>query len=55
MIARPRYNARTAIRELGAIMGNPSYANRAAEVGELVKQENGAKAAVDAIEEVLMD
>jgi UDP:flavonoid glycosyltransferase YjiC (YdhE family) len=55
MIARPRYNARTAIRELGAILENPSYANRAAEVGELVKQENGAKAAVDAIEEVLMD
>ncbi len=52
-IARPRYNARTAIRELRAILENPGYANRAAEVGEQVQIENGAKVAADAIEGVI--
>ena len=52
-IARPRYNARTAIRELGAILEHPGYASRAAEVGNQVQLEHGAKVAADAIEEVL--
>jgi len=54
-LARPRYNARTATKELGALLENPSCSQRAAEVGKLVKQENGAEAAVYAIEEVLAD
>lgn len=52
-IARPRYNARTATRELRAILENASYANRAEAVGKQVQEENGAKVAADAIEEVL--
>jgi rhamnosyltransferase subunit B len=52
-IARPRYNARTATRELGALLENPKYAESAEEVGKRVQKENGAKAAADAIEEML--
>jgi rhamnosyltransferase subunit B len=53
MIARPRYNARNATRELEAILGNQDYFTNAAEVARQVQNENGARAAVDAIEEVL--
>ena len=53
MIARPRYNARNATRQLEAILGNQDYFTNAAEVARQVQNENGARAAVDAIEEVL--
>jgi rhamnosyltransferase subunit B len=53
MIARPRYNSRSAIKELGALLENPAYATKALEVGRQVQKENGASSAVDAIEEVL--
>jgi rhamnosyltransferase subunit B len=53
MIARPRYNATSATRELRALIENPDYATDAKRVGELVRKENGAVAAVDAIEKVL--
>ena len=53
MIARPRYNATSATRELRALIENPDYATDAKRVGELVRNENGAVAAVDAIEKVL--
>jgi rhamnosyltransferase subunit B len=53
MIARPRYNAATAIKELGALLARRGYSIRAAEVGHQVKNENGARAAADAIEQVL--
>jgi len=52
-IARPRYNSKSAIRELGALLENPDYATKALEVGKQVQNENGASAAADAIEEVL--
>jgi UDP:flavonoid glycosyltransferase YjiC (YdhE family) len=52
-IARPRYNARNATKELSALLAQPDYAARAAAVGRTVQNENGAHAAVDAIEEVL--
>ncbi len=52
-IARPRYNARTAIKELRELLENPTYQNRAAEIGRQVQMENGTVIAVDAIEEVL--
>jgi UDP:flavonoid glycosyltransferase YjiC (YdhE family) len=55
MIARPRYNARNATRELEAILGNQDYFTNAAECARQVQNENGARAAVDAIEEVLTD
>ncbi len=53
MIARPRYNARTAVKELEALLRNGDYFAKAATVGRNVQNENGADAAADAIEEVL--
>jgi MGT family glycosyltransferase len=52
-LARPRYNARSATRELRALLEQPEYARQAAEVGQVVRNENGARVAADAIEEVL--
>lgn len=54
-IARPKYNAATAARELRAMLTDESYTSRAAEVGRQVRSEDGAVAAADAIEEVLRD
>jgi UDP:flavonoid glycosyltransferase YjiC (YdhE family) len=54
-IPRPRYTVATAITELQALLSDRRYAERAAEVGEMVRQENGATVAVDAIERVLTD
>ncbi len=53
MLARPRYNARNAIRELGALLEDPGYASKAAAAATRIQLENGAKVAVDAIEEML--
>lgn len=53
MMARPRYNAESATRELRALLETPDYATKAAEVGAQVQRENGAVCAADAIEEVL--
>ncbi len=53
MLARPRYNAETATRELQMLLDNPSYADSAARVGEIVRREKGAAAAADEIENVL--
>jgi UDP:flavonoid glycosyltransferase YjiC (YdhE family) len=52
-LPRPRYNAETAVRELRMLLDNPSYAERAAEVGKIVQQEDGARVAADEIEKVL--
>jgi UDP:flavonoid glycosyltransferase YjiC (YdhE family) len=52
-IARPRYNARSATRELEALLGTQDYETKAAEIGRQVQNERGAAAAADAIEEVL--
>jgi UDP:flavonoid glycosyltransferase YjiC (YdhE family) len=52
-LPRSRYNARTAARELRALLEDESYTSRAAEVGRQVRSENGAAAAADALEEVL--
>ena len=54
-IARPRYNARTATKELGKLIEDEGYQDRAAEIGRQVQLENGTVVAVDAIEEVLMN
>ena len=55
VLPRPRYNAKTAVRELEALLGDARYAERAAETGLLVQQENGARAAADAIETLLAE
>src|SRR6185369_4873308 len=54
-IPRPRYTAATAITELQALLNDRRYAERAAEVGETVRQENGTAVAVDAIERMLAE
>jgi UDP:flavonoid glycosyltransferase YjiC (YdhE family) len=53
MLARMKYNATSATRELRAILGDESYKTTAAEVGRRVQAEDGTRAACDAIEEVL--
>ena len=53
VLARPRYNAESAIRELKALLDNPTYAASAARVGESVREEHGARVAADEIESVL--
>src|SRR5262249_56700315 len=55
VLPRPRYSVTTATNELRAILNNQNYAARAAEIGAIVRQENGASAAVDAIERVLTE
>lgn len=52
-LPRHRYNARTAAAELSALLGDPSYAGRAAEVGREVQSEHGPASACDAIEELI--
>jgi len=54
-LPRPRYDARSATSELKALLDNPGYAARAAEAGEVVRGENGASVAADAIERVLAE
>ena len=54
-IPRPRYTVATATTELQALLSDRHYAERAAEIGEIVRQENGASVAVDAIERVLTE
>ena len=52
-LRRPRYKAQGAARELRALLGDESYARRAAEVGRVVRGEDGAASACDAIEKML--
>ena len=54
-LPRPRYDAATATNELRALFDNPRYAERAAEVAQVVRAENGAAVAVDAIERMLAE
>ena len=49
-IARSAYNAETAARELRPLLENPTYTQKAAEVGKQVQAENGVQTACDAIE-----
>jgi UDP:flavonoid glycosyltransferase YjiC (YdhE family) len=52
-LRRPRYDAAAAARELRALLDDESYERSAAEVGRVVRGEDGAASACDAIEEVL--
>jgi UDP:flavonoid glycosyltransferase YjiC (YdhE family) len=53
MLARTRYNAASATRELRAILDDENYQVNATRVGRRVQAERGARDACDAIEEVL--
>ena len=54
-LLRPQYKAANVARELRALLEDPSYAKRAAEVGRTVTAEDGARSACDAVEEVLSE
>ena len=53
ILPRPRYNAKSAIREIGLLLENQSYSDAAARVGNVVRDEDGARVAADEIEKVL--
>lgn len=53
MIGRNEYTADSAARALRNILGDPTYAEKAAAAGEIVRSEGGASAACDAIEKLL--
>jgi UDP:flavonoid glycosyltransferase YjiC (YdhE family) len=53
MLFRKDYKAARIIKELNALLGDPGYAQRAAEVGRRVRSEDGTATACDLIEEVL--
>lgn len=52
-LARPRYNVESATRELRLLLEDPKYSEAALKVGEVVREENGARVAADEIEKVL--
>lgn len=52
-LARPQYTAQTATAELKALLENNDHAEKAADVGRIVRAENGAVAAADEIEHAL--
>ena len=52
-LPRKRYNAATAERELRPLVNDPAYAARAADIGRLVRSEDGTKTACDLIEKAV--
>ena len=52
-LAREKYSADSAARELGALLTNPRIAERAADVGAQIRAERGVETACDAIERAL--
>jgi MGT family glycosyltransferase len=52
-LARRKYKARRGAAELDKLLNEPAYAQKAAEVGRIVRSEDGAGAAADAIEAML--
>ncbi len=53
VLPRPQYDAAHATRELDRLLSMPAYATKAAEIGRIVRDEHGARAAADALEQVL--
>jgi len=54
VLTRARYNAEAATRELRILLDDKSYAEAAANVGSVVREEHGARDAVDEIEKALI-
>jgi UDP:flavonoid glycosyltransferase YjiC (YdhE family) len=52
-LPRTKYKAARVAKELDRLLGMPDYANRANEIGEQLRTENGAATACDLIEQVL--
>ena len=53
VLPRQRYTAARAASELGELLSNLEYTQKAAEIGRRVRSEDGARTASDAIEELL--
>jgi UDP:flavonoid glycosyltransferase YjiC (YdhE family) len=53
-ISRHHYTPERAVSELRTLLEKPSYAQRAATIGEQVRQEDGVGAACDALESLLV-
>ncbi|RYZ65553.1 MAG: hypothetical protein EOP08_06740 [Proteobacteria bacterium] len=51
-VSRFRYRADSVARELSALLRTPSYAEKAASLGQQVRSENGVAATCDAIAEL---
>jgi len=54
-IPREQYSASRVAKELSELLGNPSYAVKATEIGRIVQAENGVSVACDAIEKQLRE
>jgi rhamnosyltransferase subunit B len=54
VLPRARYTLPLVLDQLSELLANSAYRQRAAEVGQRVREENGTSRACDAIEEVLM-
>ena len=52
-ISRHRYNSARAAAELGYLLDNPAYSQQASAVGDKLRQEDGVRAACDALEALL--
>jgi rhamnosyltransferase subunit B len=52
-VSRKQYVAERVAKQLGELLENPNYAARAAEVGAIIRAEDGVKVACDAIEKQL--
>jgi rhamnosyltransferase subunit B len=52
-IERKHYTAAIVAKELKALLENPNYATKAAEIGRIIQMENGVSVACDAIEDRL--
>jgi UDP:flavonoid glycosyltransferase YjiC (YdhE family) len=53
LLTLDEYNVFTAVAELGQLLSDPSYAERAAEVSRVVRAEDGVGSACDAVEQFL--
>ena len=52
-VSRKRYNGPRVVQELKELLENPTYAERAAKIGEIVRNENGTNKACDEIERMV--
>jgi rhamnosyltransferase subunit B len=53
-ISRQQYLAKRAAEKLRELLENPTYAAKAAKIGQIIQAENGVSAACDAIEQKLL-
>jgi UDP:flavonoid glycosyltransferase YjiC (YdhE family) len=54
-ISRQNYTSARVADELGRLLDDPAFSRRASEVGDQVRQEDGVRAACDALEALFQD